>query len=770
MKTIIPKYLILFLIFSGSSLYLEAQYRTATDNIAGLDLEEVKQKYEKAIEKGDSSYTIHYAEALVIQSEFERAFDMYEKADELGLVTTKYQKRDYVHAGRRIGKETPYTENTGYFDKSWEMDIDVSSFCSNSPMEDFAPFYWKNLLFITSSRNVSGKQYEFTQNPFLNIHIFIHDCISADMPAALPEGINTENHDGPVAISEDGNLLIITRNHPEMSPDGIYNLYLDYYVRKDNKWRESQKFPLHDTEFSVQHPFYCDRDSLLYFASNVEGGYGGFDIYKSKWHGDQWSEPVNLGPEINSSYDEVFPAQTPDGTLIYASNHLETIGGLDFVLFRDSTRYLFPEPFNTVHDDFSITFKNETSGYFASNRDLQGFNDDIYVFDIIGPLWPEYDFYVEVLDKETEEPLEDVSVSFSAEPAEGEKLSSDEGIVFLHSGQKEFHNYHFMLSKEGYQDKDVVSADFSERDGDYVVTLRMGKIIDPIAEEALERGYFEVYFDNDRPAPGSRNPDTDLDYEQTYHAYMLRKDDYYRNSMNTQQELDDFFADVEKGMEQLEWLAGYLEDEMDQSNSYTIIFTSHASPLASSEYNLILSQRRFVSVENYIQDWDDGALQGFIERGKLDYENNPFGDTQARPGVSSERDDPARSVYSVEAARERRVTIEWRRNDDSETGSSYIRENPDIQKELVPPDQENSFATEEEYHIIIASFRREQDALEEVRQLREQYSANVRVLPLSDNGRYRVSYGNYTSMEDANAALQSIKRNIRNDAWVLVLE
>ena len=143
---------------------------------------------------------------------------------------------------------------------------------------------------------------------------------------------------------------------------------------------------------------------------------------------------------------------------------------------------------------------------------------------------------------------------------------------------------------------------------------------------------------------------------------MLRKDDYFQNSVSSREELDAFFGDVEKGMEQLQWLVSYLKEELAQSRNYTIIFTSHASPLATSEYNMRLSQRRFASVENYIQSWSAGELLQFIEQGKLSYENNPFGDRQAKPNVSADRRDPARSIYSVEAARERRVTISWRRN------------------------------------------------------------------------------------------------------------
>jgi hypothetical protein len=786
MRTKFVKFNILILVALCSSPTVNAQYRTATDNIIGMDLEQVEKEYLRALNRGDSTYTIHYAEALFIQSEFEKAFEMYQRADALGQIETIYQKRDYQHTAKRLGEQSPYMQHTGYFSNNWDMKASISAFCSNSAMEDFSPFYWKDLLFITSSRDMSGREYEFTRNPFLNVHTFIHDCISTTIPDALPEGLNTPNHDGPLAISEDGNLLIITRNHTTLSSEGIFNLYLDYYIKTNNTWDKGQKFPLHNTEFSVQHPFYCNKDSLLYFSSNVEGGQGGFDLYKSKWNGQRWSEPENLGQEINSPYDEVFPAMSPWGDLIYASNHIETTGGLDLVVFRDGERHLFPEPFNTVHDDFSITFKNEASGYFASNRDVQGFTDDIYVFNILGPFWPRYDFYVEVLDDETGEPLENVLTIFAAEPAEGELLTSEQGQGFLHTGDLIFFNYHFQLSKEGYQDKDVDSNNFVERDDRFILTLRMKKIVDPIQEETLAQGYFEVFFDNDRPDPRSTNPTTNLTYQQTFHSYMLRKDDYYRNSVNRLEELDAFFLDVEKGMEQLQWLVRYLKEEMDQGRDYTIIFTSHASPLATSEYNLILSKRRFASVENFIQSWSARELARFIDEGKLSYENNPFGDQQARPGVSDDRGDLARSVYSVEAARERKVTVSWRRNDargstgdaDSTPAVPATRQTTQIQQEQqvpVPEPQSGSvnMRTDENrpqqvYHVIVASFTNPQDAQNEVRRLRSLYLSEATVLTSSDSKNYRVSYNSYPSMREAEAALQSIRSSIKADAWILV--
>lgn len=780
MRTKILKISILILFALCFTPAANSQHQAATDNIIGMDLEQVERIYRRALSRGDSSLTIHYAEKLFIQSEFERAFEMYERADALGQVETIQQKRNYQHSALRIDKQSPYVQNTGYFSKRWNLDVNINPFCSNSPQEDFAPFFWKGILFLTSSRDLSEEQYLFTRNPFLNVFAFLHDCISTQLPDALPPDINTQRHDGPIAISEDGNLLIITRNHQEKSNEGIYNLYLDYYVKKGNQWSNSRRFPLFDKEFSVQHPYYSDKDSTLYFSSNVEGGYGGFDLYKSKWNGQRWSEPENLGPEINSPYDEVFPAFAPWGDLIYSSNHIETYGGLDLVMFRDEIRYLFPKPFNTVHDDFSITFKTESSGYIASNRDIQGFTDDIYVFDITGPLWPLYDFYVEVLDKETLEPIEGVEVIFSSEIAEGDLNTTEKGMGFLHTGTREFFDYSFSLYKDGYLPKDTVSDFFVEKDGDFILTL--------LLEQVYPEGQFVVYFDNDRPDPRSRESVTDLTYEQTFNAYMSRIYAYYNNSINTREEIDNFFDDVQQGMENLTQLAQFLREEFEKDRHYIITFTSHASPLATSEYNLILSKRRFVSVENFLKSWEEGQLRQFVEQGNLQYVNNPLGASLARPDVSDDRLDIARSVYSIAAARERRVTISWRRIRAGDAEQGYLNGFPIVpyeetteqyhqEEEITAPDPitdddkaELPLATQPErnYHIIVASFSNLDNAQNKAKRLQGLYGAEASVLPISENMLYRVSYHSYGNRQDAEAALRKVRSNIAADAWILI--
>lgn len=639
------------------------------ENIVGMDLEKVKQIYQRAINGGNVSYTVHYAEALYFAGMFNEAVSIYERADSLDLIVSDHQKRNYVHAALRSGRESPYVQDTDYFSREWDMKADIRPFCSNSPNEDFAPYYWNDILFVTSSRDMSASgRYDFTNKPFLNVHAFISNCISIGIPPILPQDINTVMHDGPVAISHDGSLVVVTRNYKNPTERGVYNLYLDFYQRLDDKWTRQKMFPHIGADCSVQHPFYTDHDSTLYFSSNIPDGFGGFDLYTSKWDGQSWGKPVNMGPEINSIYDEVFPSFTPQGHLIYASNHIETNGGMDLVLFHQNNRYLLPEPFNTIYDDFSITFRNETAGYFTSNRDRSNFNDDIFSFEVTVFAPPLFDYLVEVLDEHTGEPIEGVEVKYLSIGAQAQGMLStpENGMALLRKGSDELHAFSFELSHPEYERKTVFSSDFEDREGSFVMTMQMSRLQKQVVEEdVLARGFFMVYFDNDQPDPRSNHPATDLSYEETYHAYMLRKPDFYQYSANTDAELDAFFEHVSQGMEQLHTFADHLLAELGRGRQYTIIFTSHASPLASGDYNMTLSQRRFVSVMNFLRQWQGGVLAAYIDSGALNYTNNPFGSVQATGRVSDNREDPSRSVFGVAASRERRVTITWRSSNES---------------------------------------------------------------------------------------------------------
>jgi outer membrane protein OmpA-like peptidoglycan-associated protein len=348
------------------------------------DFKKSEKFYKKYYSSNQDSLTLKFADLVFAQGKYQQAFEAYRKADSLNMVFDIKRKSNYYHAANILKRRSPFFQSTNYFQNAANWNVSISPYSTNSSNEDIAPFCWNGNLFITSSRyNFKNKiklGYDFNNLPFLDVYGFDSEGNELNLNKLLPKELNTDHHDGPIAISKDSTLLIINRNFIDPNDEGIFNLYFDYYVRNNKGWSSARKFYYTNPDYSVQHPFFDDKTNTLYFSSNMFGGFGGFDIYSIKWAGMHWEGLKNLGAEINTIYDELFPNLDLEGNLVYATNHMETYGGIDLVLFKNGIRYLLPTPINSEFDDFGLTFEHNGSGYFTSNRSNQLFNDQIYKF------------------------------------------------------------------------------------------------------------------------------------------------------------------------------------------------------------------------------------------------------------------------------------------------------------------------------------------------------------------------------------------------------
>jgi len=150
-----------------------------------------------------------------------------------------------------------------------------------------------------------------------------------------------------------------------------------------------------DSTHSYGHPALSPDEKILYFSSDREGGFGGFDIWAVTYsrRSKSWGNPVNLGPSINSPGNEYFPYfNEHDNRLYFSSDYWAGLGGLDMFAAEqteDITKWNdlenLREPLNSGGDDFAITFTNNNAkkGYFTSNRGNRKNDDDIYEFDVM---------------------------------------------------------------------------------------------------------------------------------------------------------------------------------------------------------------------------------------------------------------------------------------------------------------------------------------------------------------------------------------------------
>lgn len=276
--------------------------------------------------------------------------------------------------------------------------FEVTNLEINSSQQDFGTSYLNDKVTFASSREgVIPVKRRWNGNglPFLDIYVgTIGGNGQITDPARVGEGINKKFNEGPASFSEDGTQLVFTRNnYKKKATDGSANLQLFSASLINGKWVDKKPLSFNNKEYSVGQPALSPDGNTLYFASNMPGGMGGTDIYKSVKKADgSWSVPENLGKTINTEGNEMFPFYHSSGILFFASDGHVGLGGLD-IFFAQVQPTGFGEiknigaPVNTNKDDFAfIMDKKMKSGYFSSNRDGGKGNDDIYTFNLLKPL------------------------------------------------------------------------------------------------------------------------------------------------------------------------------------------------------------------------------------------------------------------------------------------------------------------------------------------------------------------------------------------------
>ncbi|HKI90047.1 MAG TPA: OmpA family protein, partial [Draconibacterium sp.] len=198
-------------------------------------------------------------------------------------------------------------------------------------------------------------------------------------------------------------------------------------------------------------------ESVLYFVSDMPGGLGGKDIWKAEKQGGSYGKPVNLGPDINTPGDEMFPFVRDNGELYFSSNYRIGMGGFDiFKAVQDEDGHWVVEnmgsPMNSPGDDFGICFvQGENKGMFSSNRKGSR-GDDIYSFMV-----PPKIFQVEgeVIDKETGNKMDGATVRIIGTDGTNLKMRTKNGKFQLKL--KPETDYIFAAFKDGYL-RDKASA------------------------------------------------------------------------------------------------------------------------------------------------------------------------------------------------------------------------------------------------------------------------------------------------------------------------
>ncbi|MCG9881589.1 MAG: OmpA family protein [Bacteroidia bacterium] len=354
------------------------------------DMKNAESWYRKAIkvDPSNSENQLRLAKSLKNNQKFEEAiveFKNYQKLTQENAAAVERQIKGCENALKWKNDKTRYNvENVKGLNTRWQ---------------DFAPqWFKKDQLYFTSDREkgVSGSTvYGWTGNGYTDLYTATYKVdkknpnnITYQAPVLVDKDkINGKLNDGSIAFDSRFSTAYVTRCNYDNNGKGkscrIYQSTLT-----GSEWSAPEPLEFSSDSFNCGHPSLTKDNQLMYFSSDMPGGFGGKDIYVVSYskRSKTWGDPVNLGPVINTEDDEMYPTIHEDGTLYFASNGHVGLGGTDIFMTKGSgTDWGEPinmkSPINSHGDDFAIIFgKDKESGYFSSNRDGGKGQDDIYRF------------------------------------------------------------------------------------------------------------------------------------------------------------------------------------------------------------------------------------------------------------------------------------------------------------------------------------------------------------------------------------------------------
>lgn len=387
--------------YFGSYSYTEAiEKLEGITNKSTLVNRNLAESYFKIgdLEQAESYY------AAIVNATDHTSDDLYQYASVLRM-NKKYPESDewmkkFHQTESNDSRGKAYRQNQGFYKKLQKDDgqFEIKNLDINTAQSDFGTAYYKNQVVFASSREgvvPVKRRWNWNGLAFLNLYVANNDGTNTLSDVAIFNSkLNGKFHEGPATFSKDGTFMVYTRNnYDQKDSTGVVRLQMFSMEFVDGEWQNETEITFNNAQYSVGHGSLTADGKTLYFASDMPGGFGGVDIYKSTRREDgSWNEPVNMGDKINTEGNESFPfIHESEKMLFFSSNGQVGLGGLDvFVAQLTEGKVVKVEnlgaPMNTNMDDFAFTLDaNEKGGFFSSNREEGKGDDDIYAYKLIKP-------------------------------------------------------------------------------------------------------------------------------------------------------------------------------------------------------------------------------------------------------------------------------------------------------------------------------------------------------------------------------------------------
>lgn len=386
------------------------------------DIEKARPLYAEIVNYPESKAinTLHYAKILMSLGDYDNAKIWYEN----------FLDKVPDDAVAQISLATCNSVNPFIHDTTLYSLNAVNFPCLESAFGS-APYKGGVVFTANKKSTMNSRKDPWTGKSYYDIYFAEKDKDGNWLSPQLLKGeINGRYHEGPATFNKTGDIAYFTRSNyykKKLGKSTIDENNLKIFKAKlqNEKWEELEEMPFNSDEYSVGHPCLSRDEKTLYFISDMPGGFGGTDIYKSVYDGRVWGKPENLGAEINTPGNEMFPFMSEEGTLYFSSDSHMNMGGLDvFATSYDEKTKKWQQvenlnyPLNSTKDDFAFVIKEDNkTGFVSSNRNSP---DKIYEFEKHDPT---FNLYGEITVKNENVKLEDATVTIIEVADDSKKIT-----------------------------------------------------------------------------------------------------------------------------------------------------------------------------------------------------------------------------------------------------------------------------------------------------------------------------------------------------------